>query len=59
MCGPAALVVGERSGLAHFAEADVGAFLVAVVEADEAAGLERFAPRDGFLVARARRRRRA
>ena len=47
------LVVVERARLAHFAEADVGAFLVTVVETDKAAELERFTPRYGVFVAQA------
>ena len=46
-------VVVQRTGPAHFAEPDVGACLVAVVEADEAAGLERLAERDRLRVAQA------
>jgi len=45
--------VFERAGPSQLAQADVGPLLVAVVEAHEAAGLERLAERDRLGVAQA------
>jgi hypothetical protein len=46
-------MIVQRAGPTHFTEPDVGPFLRAVIEANEAVGLQRLAERDGLRVAEA------